>query len=373
MIYFDNAATTKPYEAALKAFNNTALSTFGNSSSLHKFGLKSELEIQDAEKNILKRLSHDCSFPKEGKLIFTSGATESNNMAIRGVAELMHRKGKKIITTKTEHASVSNVMDSLISQGFDILKVNPYDNNVEQQIADLTDKDTILISAIAVNNETGFKIDTKKLFSLVKEKNKDTIIHIDAVQAFCKLPVYGDLISISAHKIHGIKGVGGLFIQKGIKLPPLILGGEHQNGLRAGTLPTELITAFSSAACEYPYDNSHIVSLRKYFEEKISEFDNIVINSKNSIPDIINFSILNIKSEIMLHYLEQHNIFVSGGSACSKGRRSNTLLGYGLPNKAIDSALRVSFSHQNTFEEIDQFFKILSKGIERFSKLKVKG
>lgn len=373
MIYFDNAATTKPNIKAIEAFNQIASTSFGNSSSLHKLGIESERIINNSERVILNKLAKNNLKMKSGKFIFTSGATEANNMAIFGIANTYSRMGKKIITTSTEHSSSAKALLKLEQSGFDVIRLNPYDcvetNTFEEKIAELVDETTILVSVIAVNNETGFTTDTSKLYSLVKRKNPKTIVHIDGVQAFCKFSILGDLISVSAHKIHGLKGIGGLYVGKDVRISPLILGGSHQYGLRAGTLPTELVHSFAKSVEDYPSDFTHIDELCSYLREKLGQFERVVINSKNAIPHILNFSVVGIPSEIILHFMEENGIYISSGSACSKGKKSEVLTGFGLADNRVSSALRISFSHENTRDEIDNFIEVLEIGINRFSKL----
>ena len=214
MIYLDNAATTKPCEQAIKAAEEAARSCFGNVSSLHRLGIESEKLMNSAKKTILKKLG------LQGEIYFTSGATESNNLAIRGVADAYKRRGNKIVTTAMEHPSVARTMDYLEKLGFEIVRLSPKDaiDNFEQYIADNVTQDTILVSCMAVNNENGFKVDTEKLYRLVKNANSETVVHIDGVQGFCKVTLKGDLISLSGHKIHGFKGIGAMYCADSLRL-----------------------------------------------------------------------------------------------------------------------------------------------------------
>ena len=243
MIYLDNAATTKPCEQAIKAAEDAARSCFGNVSSLHRLGIESEKLMNSAKKTLLKKLG------AQGEIYFTSGATESNNLAIRGAADAYRRRGNRIVTTAMEHPSVARTMDYLEKQGFEIIRLSPKDaiDSFEQHIADNVTADTILVSCMAVNNENGFKVDTEKLYRLVKNVNNDTIVHIDGVQGFCKVPLKGDLISLSGHKIHGFKGIGALYCADKVRFTPLVYGGGQQKGMRSGTENVPAIAGLATA------------------------------------------------------------------------------------------------------------------------------
>ncbi len=361
MIYLDNAATTKPCEEAVKAAEQCMREKFGNPSSLHKMGIESEKVITAVKKTLLERLN------KEGEIFFTSGATESNNLAIFGTANALKRRGNKIITTAIEHPSVSEPMKKLSEQGFEVISLKPCGcEDFEQAIIDAVDDKTILVSIMAVNNETGFVIDSKRIYEGVKEKNPDCTVHLDGVQGFCKLPLYGDTISLSAHKIHGVKGVGALYKSKKTRLLPIAYGGGQQQGLRSGTEPVELIAAFGAAVKAYPKDISKFSKLNSLLREVLKSLEGIEINSFNSVDNILNFSVEGVRSEIMLHFLEEKEIYVSSGSACSRGKVSPVLSALGIKPKAADSAIRVSFSLQNSEEELEILADALKEGIKRF-------
>lgn len=363
MIYLDNAATTKPCEQAIKAATDTARNCFGNVSSLHKLGIESEKLMNSASKTLLGKLA--C----KGNIYFTSGATESNNLAIRGAADAYKRRGNRIVTTAMEHPSVARAMDALEKQGFEIVRLSPKDaiDNFEQYIADNVTKDTILVSCMAVNNENGFKVDTEKLYRLVKSANNDTVVHIDGVQGFCKVKLMGDLISISAHKIHGLKGIGALYCADKIRFSPLVYGGGQQKNLRPGTEPVELIASFEAAVKAYPTDLSHYGALNSHLRERLGRMEDVYINSPdNSVSNILSFSVLGVRSEIMLHSLEEHDIFVSSGSACSKGKISSVPDSFGLSADRADSTIRVSFSMETTIDDIDRLADEIENGIARF-------
>ncbi len=364
MIYLDNAATTKPCKEAAAAALECAESCFGNPSSLHKMGIESEKIVTAAKKTILKRLG------KEGELFFTSGATESNNLAIFGTVGAMKRRGNRIVTTSIEHPSVSEPMKRLSEQGFEVISLSPADyaspKEFEQGLIDAVDEKTVLLSFMAVNNETGYMTDSKFVYEAVKNRFPSCTVHVDGVQGFCKIPIFGDTISLSAHKIHGLKGVGALYKAKNIRLLPTVYGGGQQGGLRSGTEPVELIAAFEAAVKAYPQNFILFSELRHELLSLIEQLSGIIVNSKNSVDNIVNFSVKGIRSEIMLHFLEEKGIYVSSGSACSKGKVSPVLAALGVSRENADSALRISFSRDNTEKELYELVNALQEGIERF-------
>lgn len=362
MIYFDNAATTMPCKEAVEAAFKNMTENFGNPSSLHKLGIEAEKVMTSARKTILERLG------LEGEIFFTSGATESNNTAIFGATNAYRRSGNRIVTTAIEHPSVSKAMDRLESEGFEVIRLAPCDcgEDFEKALIEAVDEKTILLSFMAVNNETGFFIDSARVYSAVKRKFPKCIVHVDGVQGFCKVKLCGDFISVSAHKIHGIKGVGALYASKGTRFTPLLYGGGQQKNLRSGTEPIDIISGFEAAVRAYPKDMSHLEELRNHLLDRLSGLEGITLNSRSSIPSIVNFSVDGIRSEIMLHFLEESEIYISSGSACSRGKVSPVLSALGVNNKNADTALRISFCRDNTTEEIDELTEKLSLGIKRF-------
>lgn len=361
MIYLDSAATTKPCREAAEAIMNTMQESFGNASSLHRMGINSEKIIAGAKRTLLSKLG-------EGDIIFTSGATEGSNTALMSVAELYRRTGNRIVTTAIEHPSVANVMNRLEERGFEVIRISPKDcPDFEQALADAVDDKTMLLSCMAVNNETGFIVDVKRLYRLVKKKNPRTIVHTDAVQGFLKVPLDGDLISISGHKIHSSKGIGAVYIKKGIRLAPLLLGGGQQKGLRSGTEPVELIAGLDAAVKAYHGTQEHFAALKQRLLDGLSQLEGITVNSgSNCVANIVNFSVEGVRSEIMLHSLEEREIYVSSGSACSRGKTSGVLAEFGIPDKLADSAIRASMCAETTAEDIDALLDGISAGIKRF-------
>ena len=364
MIYLDNSATTRPCDEAIKAVCDNMRENFGNPSSLHKAGIEAEKVLKSAKKTILQKLS------LEGEIYFTSGATESNNTAILGAAKTYKHNGKKIVTTAMEHPSVSAPIDKLCEQGYTAVRLAPKDHeNFEQAIINEVDNDTFMVSVMWVNNETGYITDTAKIYNAVKRKNPKTIVHVDAVQGFCKIPsktLKADFISLSAHKIHGTKGIGALYVAKGIRFEPLLYGGGQQKNLRSGTEAVDLIAGFEAAVKAYPDCTEKYTALNNLLCERLSAFEGITINSFNNSKNILNFSVKGVRSEIMLHFLEESGIYVSSGSACSKGKTSHVLAAFGVSDENADSAIRASFCPNTSQEDIIALAEGIGKGIERF-------
>lgn len=361
MIYLDNAATAKPCAEAVRAAAECAERCFGNPSSLHKMGIEAEKALLKTKNIILQKLG------REGEIYFTSGATESNNLAVFGTANARKRRGNRIVTTAIEHPSVAEPMKKLREQGFEVVELKPCEHeDFEQAIIDAVDDRTILVSCMAVNNETGFVIDSKRVYNNIKKRLPHCVVHVDGVQGFCKVPIFADLISVSAHKIHGLKGVGALYKSKDVRLVPTVYGGGQQGGLRSGTEPVELIAAFGAAVTAYPENLDCFSELKEYLLQLLSGLSSVTVNSYNSVPNIVNFSVKGVRSEIMLHFLEERDIYVSSGSACSRGKVSTVLSALGVSAKEADSAIRVSFCRDNTKEEIDLLVEGISDGIKRF-------
>lgn len=372
MIYFDNAATTKPADSVVKAVCSCMEENFGNPSSLHTLGLRAQQIMDGARKKIADALG---AAPET--VYFTSGATESSNLAIRGAAGTYGRRKKRVITTTVEHSSVKEAFARLESEGFEVIRISPGENGEfnPQDFIDAADENTCLVSMMLVNNETGAVLPVKKAFSGIKRKNSEIVTHCDAVQAFMKINVKpddlkADMISMSAHKIYGPKGVGALYVRKGIRLLKQNLGGKQENGMRGGTEAVPLIAGFGEAVSRLsgnmPERMEKLEELRKYFLEKAEKTDSIQVNSAaTAVPYIINISLKGIRSEIVLHFLEESEIYISSGSACSKGAKSGVLGEFGISPALEDSALRISFTHENTKEETDEFFAALEAAEKR--------
>ena len=371
MIYFDNAATTKPAKTVAETVYKCLEDNFGNPSSLHALGLKAEQTMTAARKAIADALG----VPAE-TVYFTSGATESSNLAVRGAAGTYGRRKKKVITTTVEHPSVKEAFNRLEEEGFEVVRISPRDGAFDPaDFIRAADENTCLISMMLVNNETGAVLPVKKVFTEIKRRFPDIITHCDAVQAFMKIPVKpndlkADLISMSAHKIYGPKGVGALYVKKGVRLVKQNLGGRQENNMRGGTEAVPLIAGFGEAvshlAGTMAERTEKLEALRKYLTEKISAMDGVVLNSReDAVPYIVNISVKGIRSEIILHFLEEKEIYISSGSACSKGAKSGVLGEFGIRPELEDSALRISFCHENTTEEIDEFITALEEAQKR--------
>lgn len=369
LIYLDNSATTKPCDEAVKAATYAMTECFGNPSSLYGFGIKAEEAVSDARSAIAEIFDS-----REDEIFFTSCGSESNNTAIFGAAQLLNRRGKHIVTTAIEHPSVLEPMKKLELLGYEITYIKPDSmGNIDiKDIENAVRKDTILVSVMAVNNEVGSVLPINGIKEIIKSKGSPALLHIDCVQAFGKLEIIpkeigADLISVSGHKVHGIKGAGALYIKKGINLPPFLLGGGQEKGFRSGTEGVPAIAAFGAAVSALPpicKAYNKVKELSIFAEERLSEFDNIIINSpKNRLPYILNFSFLGYRSETVLHHLEKYGVCVSSGSACSKGKGSFVLREMGLKNERVDSAIRISFSRQNTKEDIEALISGLKSAL----------
>ncbi len=366
MVYLDNAATAKPCAECVEAVVKAAGERFGNPGSLHGMGIASGQIVSSAKKTILAALGGGTAL--EGEVLFTSGATESNNTAILGTAEKYRRNGKKVVTTAIEHPSAAKAIDLLEARGYEVARLAPKDyEDFEGALADAVGGDTMLVSCMAVNNETGYAVDTARLYKLIKRANPQTIVHIDAVQGFLKMPLEGDLISVSGHKIHALKGVGALYVKKGIRVAPLLVGGGQQKDLRSGTETVELIAGFEAAVKAYRGDKERFARLKARLLDNLAQMSGIRVNSdEKCMPNIINFSVSGVRSEIMLHALEEKEIYVSSGSACSRGKRSGVLAAFGVSDKDADSAVRVSLCADTSEDDIDFLCESIKANIERF-------
>lgn len=376
-IYLDNSATTKVCAAAAEAALRMMQQCYGNPSSLHRKGLEAENELNAAKKRIASMLN--CA---EQELYFTSGATESNNLALQGAALARKRRGNKIITTAIEHPSVRETMAYLTANGFEIITLPPNENGSYSpaDFFEAVDEKTILVSAMMVNNETGLLLPIAEIAKAVKRKNPDVLFHTDAVQGFGKLPLKLknsgiDLLSASGHKLYAPKGIGLLYLARGVRLTPLLYGGGQQNGVRVGTDNVPLAVAFGAAVADYTAQAAahfaHYRQLKTYLLDAVASIPEITVNSTDAcVPYIVNLSVEKLRSEVLLHHLEADGIYVSSGSACSKGAKSYVLEALGLPASRIDTALRISFSPATTTAELDALVLTLQDGINRLAKIK---
>ena len=373
--YLDNSATTAVSEAAAQKALFMMTNEYGNPSSLHKKGLSTELELTKARDIIADSLAVDAD-----EIYFTSGSTESNNTVVFGVAQAKRRNGKKVVTTAIEHSSMMESCKKLENDGFEVVYLTPDKNGVVPLSAfeEAIDGDTILISVMAVNNETGSIQNIERISKIVKRKNPDAHFHCDCVQAYGKMVLKlkkwnVDSACVSAHKVHGPKGVGALYIKKGARVLPLLYGGEQQKKVRPGTECAPLIASFGVCVSEFDItaNRDYVKSLRDYLVEELSKLDCVTINSSvDALPYVLNISVDGIKSETMLHHLEQDGVYISSSSACAKGKRSYVLKAIGLSDRLIDSSLRISFSKYNTKDDVDALLASLKSGIDTLSKFK---
>lgn len=374
--YLDNSATTRCSDRACQVMVDLLTKDYGNPSSLHMKGIEAERFVETAKKKISKTLR-----VSEKEIIFTSGGTESNNLAIIGAAMANRRAGNHIITTSIEHASVENPMEFLKEQGFEITYLSVDENGIIslEELEEAVTEQTILVSMMQVNNEIGAIEPVAEAAELIKKKNPDTLIHVDAIQSYGKMYIYPkklgiDMLSVSGHKIHGPKGSGFLWVKEKTKLKPLILGGGQQKGMRSGTENVPAIAGLGEAAEEI-YENldekrAHLYGLKQRFIDGIEKLEGTHVNGKtgeDSAPHIVSVSFEGIRSEVLLHSLEDRGIYVSSGSACSsnnhagKQKGSKTLRNIHLKENLLDSTLRFSFSVHTTEEEIDYALEVLGE------------
>lgn len=359
IIYLDNSSTTKPCDSAVNAAIAAMSECWGNPSSLHRLGVEAENTVSKTREAVSEILS--C---REDEVYFTGSGTEANNTCIIGAANAMKRRGNKIITTSVEHPSVLNTCDYLSENGFEVVKISPRADGLihSEDVLAAVDQNTVLVSVMLVNNETGAVFPVAEISDGLKAMKSRALLHSDCVQAFGKIDVSVDrlgvdLLSASGHKIHGPKGIGLFYKKKSVNLKPLIHGGGQEKGLRSGTESVPLIAALGGALGELDTDSSFkkMTELGDYALKRFSSLSDVVINSplENRLPYIINISVLGYRSETLLHYLESKNIFVSSGSACAKGKGSYVLSEVGIDRDRTDSALRISFSKYNTESDID--------------------
>lgn len=373
MIYFDNAATTRVSDTAAQAALSAMTELYANPSSAHAFGFEAEKALRAARAAVLAALGFT---PSEGSLVFTGSGSEADNLALRGAARALARRGKHIVLSDSEHPAVENTAKDLEKEGFTLSRLSTKGGklDLDEARAVLT-PDTILVSCMAVNNETGAIYDIASLASLAKALCPNALFHTDAVQAFTKIPAgvwkKADLVSVSAHKIHAPKGVGALFVRKGVRLVPCITGGGQENGLRSGTEAMPGICAMAAAAKQATADfaalDAQVKSINAYLRTRLSTLDGVCINTEPDgfLPHILSIAVPGLRSEILLRFLSERGIYVSAGSACSAKHADNRVLSaFGLPDKIADSTLRLSFSADNTTAECDAFVKALSDAMQ---------
>ena len=370
--YFDNSATNKVLDSVKDIVVKTMTEDYGNPAAKHRKGMEAEQYIRDARKIIA-----DTMKVQEKEILFTSGGSESNNMALIGAAWANQRAGKHIISTSIEHPSVYNPLGVLEELGFEVT-ILPVDHDGHISLKELEEAirpDTILVSTMYVNNEVGAVEPVEEISKIIKAKNPSTLYHVDAIQAYGKYVIRPkkqgiDLLSVSSHKIHGPKGVGFLYIRNGVKIKPLIYGGGQQAGMRSGTENVPGVAGFGAAAKEMYTNHAEkvqkLIELKDYMTDRLGEIEGTVINSKKgeaSAPQIVSVSFEGVRSEVLLHALEDKGVYVSSGSACSSNHPgiSGTLQGIGVAQKLLDSTIRMSFGMFNTKEEVDYTIDVLKE------------
>ncbi len=357
--YLDNSATTKPCKECVEAVNKMLTECYGNPSSFHNDGVMAMKEVIKARESLANALSCDSS-----EIYFTSGGTESNNLAIFGAAYAKRKLGNRIVTTEIEHESVLESINELEKEGFEVIRLKPnkFGNIDEKDIFDAINKDTILVSMMYINNEVGSVLPVKAVAKAIKKADAPALIHIDCVQAFGKVPIKpyklgADLLTVTAHKIHGPKGSGALFVKKGTYIVPRTYGGEQEKRLRPGTESSPLIAGFGAAVEALPNLNAQkekIEKINQYAKEQLLSIGATINSGENASPYIINTTIEGIRSQTLIQFLSSKGISVSSGSACAKGKKSHVLTAMGLDGDIIDSAIRISFSRYNTKEDVDE-------------------
>ena len=364
MIYLDNSATTKPCAEAITAVTEAMTESWGNPSALYNFGLETNRALQLARRQVAAALGAE-----PDRIFFTSGGTEADNWAIFGTVKRFGRRGKHIVTTAIEHHAILNCMKELEAHGYEVTYLEPdsLGNITLDQLKAAIRKDTILVSVMMVNNETGAVMPISQMAKLTHRCNPDTVFHTDAVQGFLKLPFQAktlgaDLITISSHKVHGPKGAGALYIAPRLRsFPALLLGGGQESALRSGTEAMPAILGFA-AACKavsatMAADSARETELLEYLISELCKLDNVTINGAHDAPHILNLSIPGVPTQNSINLLQDLGICVSAGSACAKGHRSHTLTAMKLPPEVMDSSFRVSLSRETTKEEIDAFIE----------------
>jgi len=368
-IYLDNSATTRVCPEAAQAALSVMTDIYGNPSAVHSSGVKAKNVLENSRRTLADALSVDAS-----EIYFSHSGTLANNTAIFGAAALRRKMGNRIITTKLEHPSVMRCMDSLEEQGFQIVRLSPGKNGAfePEELLNAINKNTILVSVMLVNNEIGAINPVELISRAVKRVSAPALIHVDAIQAFGKMKVKPsktgiDLLTVSGHKIHAPKGVGALYVRKGLGIKPTVLGGGQEGNLFSGTEALPAIAGFAEAVKALPdisrqYETTK--NLRDYTLSMLKDIPQVVINSpSDALPNIINMSVMGIPSQVLINYLSERGIYISAGSACKKGHRSDVLTAIGLPPKVIDSAVRVSFSRYTTKEEAEIFVSAIKDAV----------
>lgn len=370
--YLDNSSTTKPSKRAVEYITKALEANWGNPSSLHRIGMEAEIALNEARETVARSLN-----ARADEIIFTGSGTEANNTALLSVLKAQKRGGR-IITTAIEHPSVLETAKRLTDYGFEVIALKPDKNGIVPISAlenALTDN-TLLVSMMLVNNETGAVQPVREAAALTKRKAPNALFHCDAVQGYGKLPLNVrqlgiDLLSASGHKIHGPKGIGFLYRKKGVHISPLITGGGQESGMRSGTEALPLIMGLKAAVEELPRTDTQLKAQQELFDytkDRLLSIGAVINSAEGCLPYILNVSLMGYRSETLLHFLESRNVFVSSGSACAKGHGSYVLNEMGLDKKRTDSALRISFSRFNTKEDADMLVSALEDAKKQLRK-----
>lgn len=376
-VYMDNSATTRPYSEVIDEMVNVMKNYYGNPSSLHSLGLKAEKKLKEAREILAKSIN-----AAKEEIIFTSGGSESNNLLLKGFV----KAGGEIITTKIEHSSVINTCMQLQKEGIKVtyLDVDTSGKVNMDQLVNSINKNTQVVSIMQVNNEIGTIEDIETIGKKIKEISSRVKFHVDAVQSYGKLKIDVqkcniDLLSVSGHKIHGPRGIGFAFIKKGFEPKPLIAGGGQEKGFRAGTENLAAIAGFAKAAemilANLKDNYEKVKCVKTYFIEQLSKVEDIKINSglgEDFLPHILSVSFLGVRAEVLLHLLEEDNIYVSNGSACSSknNKGSHVLIAIGLKKDELEGTLRFSFNETNSLEEVDYVIEKLISGLKMLRRVK---
>ena len=368
--YLDNSATTQVLPAVAQKAVELMVKEFGNPSSLHTRGFQARKLLEEARAQVAGALGAQ---PEE--ITFTSGGTESNNLVLFGAAQARRRLGNKIVTTAAEHDSVLNPCRALEQQGFQVVYLKPDSTGrlPEEALAQAIDEKTILVSVMLVNNETGAVFPVEAAGKAIRRKKAPALLHTDAVQGFGKLPftvkrLGVDLLTLSGHKIHAPKGIGALYVKKGVRVLPRTLGGGQERGLRSGTESVPLICALGEAVKQLPPAREtleRVGELNSLLRQHLAQLPQVTIHSpEEGLPYVLNFSAGRVRGETMLHFLAERGVYVSSGSACGRAKPSHVLEAMGLPKEQVESALRVSFSRFSTREDVEALAEGLKLGLE---------
>lgn len=372
--YFDNSATTKPCNEATEVAIKAITENWGNPSSLHSMGSDASAALKKNRKKVSKLLG-----VSDDNFFFTSSGTVANNTAIFGTYKKLKKQGNRIVTTAIEHPSVGEPISALERAGVEVIRLMPdkYGKINEDELCESINANTILVSLMAVNNEVGSVLPVNAVRKAILRNNAPALIHADCVQAFGKIPVNprtidADFITVSGHKIHALKGVGGLYIKNPGIIKPYVLGGGQEKNMHSGTEATPAIFSFGAAAEQAMNIGKHheyVKSLKARFIDGISDLSCVTINSPDdAIPYIINISILGLPSQPIVNFMSSKGICISAGSACKTGHRSPVLTAMGLAPEVIDSAVRISFSRYNTFDEVDLLIDAVKEAAHKYGK-----